>query len=479
MLQVFTSLFSSDLAASVKAAHVRQSFVRLDAGFYCGSGAETRQLLAQSSLTTEPLGILATVEQPTVFGKRFMQGSMEKGIPLYAASELLNHNPETDSYLAKNFTPQFACLMAEPGTLLLSRSGSVGRPVLVPTWMRGIAIQDDVLKITSNDPDITRYLYAYFISPIGQPILADAAFGSVIQHIKVDHIRQVPVIVPHRELLSKIANFIKVAEEVRGQSRELIQEADRQILDANSLPYLPLSKGDLETFVVTGHMEAMPSGNISEFRLDAHFYNPTAQQAVFNIRECQVVKTVGDITREVRMGPRFKRNYVESDHGVPFLSGKNIVQIRPTDLKYLSNLQMADMQDLLVKHGWILVTCSGTIGRTCFVWKNYEDYAASQHILRIIPDDTKIDPGYLCAYLSSRYGYEQILRYRYGSVIDEVSDKQIEKVLVPLPSRTEQTAIGDKVRKAYEKRAEALRLEDEAQAILMKEFTKAPGAKGV
>ena len=226
-------------------------------------------------------------------------------------------------------------------------------------------------------------------------------------------------------------------------------------------------------------MEAMPSGNISEFRLDAHFYNPTAQQAVFNIRECQVVKTVGDITREVRMGPRFKRNYVESDHGVPFLSGKNIVQIRPTDLKYLSNLQMADMQDLLVKHGWILVTCSGTIGRTCFVWKNYEDYAASQHILRIIPDDTKIDPGYLCAYLSSRYGYEQILRYRYGSVIDEVSDKQIEKVLVPLPSRTEQTAIGDKVRKAYEKRAEALRLEDEAQAILMKEFTKAPGAKGV
>lgn len=233
-------------------------------------------------------------------------------------------------------------------------------------------------------------------------------------------------------------------------------------------------------FTSVSAKQVQSSGNGgSEYRLDAHFYNPTAQLAVASIRKCLEVKTVGEVSHEVRMGPRFKRNYVESDHGVPFLSGKNIVQIRPTDLKYLSNLQMADMQELLVKQGWTLVSCSGTIGRTCFVWKNYEDYAASQHILRVIPDDSKIDPGYLYAFLSSRYGYEQILRYKHGSVIDEVTDKQIEQILVPLPSRREQTAIGDKVREAYDKRAEAIRLEDEAQAILMKELTSAPGAKGV
>ncbi len=90
-----------------------------------------------------------------------------------------------------------------------------------------------------------------------------------------------------------------------------------------------------------------------------------------------------------------------------------------------------------MKQGWTLITCSGTIGRTCFVWKNYEDYAASQHILRVIPDQSEIDPGYLYAFLSTEYGYEQILRYRHGSVIDEVTDKQIEQVLIPLPSRKE------------------------------------------
>jgi type I restriction enzyme S subunit len=217
----------------------------------------------------------------------------------------------------------------------------------------------------------------------------------------------------------------------------------------------------------------------SEYRLDAHFYNPTAQQAVANIKMCRsAVRSVGEVAERVLMGPRFKRNYVESTHGVPFLSGRNIVQIRPTDLKYLSNLQMSDMQQLIVKRGWTLITCSGTIGRTCFVWENYEDYAASQHILRVIPDESRIDPGYLYAFLSSRYGYEQILRYRHGSVIDEVTDKQIEHVLVPCPSRKDQEAIGDMVRTAYEKRAEALRLEDEAQAILMTELTKAQATKG-
>ena len=60
-----------------------------------------------------------------------------------------------------------------------------------------------------------------------------------------------------------------------------------------------------------------------------------------------------------------------------------------------------------------------------------------------------------------------------------ITDTQVEKVLVPIPSHKDQVAIGDMVREAYEKRAEAIRLEDEAQAILMNELTKAQGAKGV
>jgi type I restriction enzyme S subunit len=74
--------------------------------------------------------------------------------------------------------------------------------------------------------------------------------------------------------------------------------------------------------------------------------------------------------------------------------------------------------------------------------------------------------------MSSQYGKQQVLRFTHGSVIDEVTDKQIKKVLIPLPSETEQKKIGDLVRTAYEKRAEAIRLEDEAQKILMDALTQ-------
>lgn len=486
MQNCFVELFDRNAIEAVPAHEVRDTFLRLDASFYCGTGANTRLALTQGHLQIKPLSDFAIVEQPTVFGKRFMQGSEQFGIPLYAASELLNHSPATDTFLARRLSDQFESLLAQPGTLLLSRSGSVGRPVLVPPWMAGIAIQDDVLKITASDSRITRYLYAYFMSAIGQPLLTGAAFGSVIQHIKVDHIRQVPVIVPSRSTLDRVATLITTAERSRGIGRQALEDAIEAVHTANHLSPIQESgtawldsEHSIESFFVNRNAVTRIRDEHSEYRLDAHFYNPTAQYAIANIKRCRSeVKTVAELSKQVLMGPRFKRNYVEAAHGVPFLSGKNIGQVRPTGLNYLSNLQMADMQELLVKRGWTLITCSGTIGRTCFVWKNYEDYAASQHILRVIPDESLIDSGYLYAFLSSRYGYEQILRYRHGSVIDEVNDTQIEQVLVPRPSRKEQTAIGDKVRGAYEKRAEAIRLEDEAQAILMKELTKAAGTKG-
>jgi len=352
--------------------------------------------------------------------------------------------------------------------------------------MEGTAVQDDILKIVSSDDRLPRYLYTYLTSSLGQSLLIDTAFGSVIQHIKVDHVRDIPILIPSNHLLTQISRIIELAQSNREKARDALIGACSQVYSINGLLELTTEgtsksncTGCHDSFWILSHDVMSGNNDGSEYRLDAHFYNPTAQQAVANIKNCRsVVKTVGEVAHGVLMGPRFKRNYVESTHGVPFLSGKNIVQIRPTDLKYLSNLQMADMQDLIIKKGWTLITCSGTIGRTCFVWENYENYAASQHILRVIPDESQIDPGYLYAFLSSRYGYEQILRYRHGSVIDEVTDKQIEHVLVPCPSRKDQEAIGDMVRAAYEKRAEAIRLEDEAQAILMSELTKAQASKG-
>jgi type I restriction enzyme S subunit len=362
------------------------------------------------------------------------------------------------------------------GNIVLSRSGRVGEAYWIDKRLDG-ALVGDSFRVIPQKPEDAYFLYALLSSIFAKDYMTGISYGSVVDHASVAQARSLPIPRISDHARRRIDVIVKSALDAREAAYDLLDAAEAELLQINELSEIRISTP--EHFDPLGQPEFHELSSISiksnnaGYRLDAHFYNLAAQRAITSLRKCKSdIKTIKEVA-DVFMGPRFKRNYVESAHGVPFLSGKNIVQIRP-ELKHLSNLQMADMQELIVKRGWSLVTCSGTIGRTCFVWDNYEEYAASQHILRVKPNEEKIDPAYLNTFLASRYGYEQILRFRHGSVIDEITDKQIGQVLVPCPSRKEQEVIGDMVRKAYELRAEAIRLEDEAQEILKEELQALP-----
>jgi len=484
MNNAILDLFAAIKTAMPSSAAISNGSRRLDAAFYSADSVDAQAVLSQSGAKIEPLKNVADVHCSGVRERAFVDRTF--GIPLLTGSTLDVTTDDDLKFVSKVLTRNITSEALQTNDILVSSAGTVGKADFVHRNHEGRLASQDVIRIrpkSANPPP--GYVYAFLTSQIARRLITNQPAGSVIVRIYEENLEAltVPRLPPSTE--ARIAKLIAASFDARADARSLLATADAEFLVSSRLPRLPDERPSRhsiedEPTIVTSTLHHVQSdgGTGSEYRLDAHFYNLTAQLAVANVKKCgSEVKTVGDVSKQVLMGPRFKRNYVEAAHGVPFLSGKNIVQIRP-DLNYLSKIQMADMQELLVKRGWTLITRSGTIGRTCFVWKNYEDYAASEHILRVIPDESQIDSGYLYTFLSSRYGYEQILRYQHGSVIDEVTDTQIKQVLVPRPSRKEQTAIGDKVRGAYEKRAEAIRLEDEAQAILMKELTKAPGTKG-
>jgi type I restriction enzyme S subunit len=151
------------------------------------------------------------------------------------------------------------------------------------------------------------------------------------------------------------------------------------------------------------------------------------------------VKTLGDVTERIFIPPRFKRIYVEANHGVPFLQGSHIIHFQPADLKYLSRAAHRNLDKWIIRQGWILVTCSGTIGRVTIAPPQWDGWAASQHILRIIPKSSdEVPPGYLCAYLASPVGQAQLTAQIYGAVVDELTEGQARGVLIPIPSTPEQ-----------------------------------------
>lgn len=183
-------------------------------------------------------------------------------------------------------------------------------------------------------------------------------------------------------------------------------------------------------------------------RFDASFYNPRVIQAIEALEDSDMqVLTLGEVTKDIYIPPRFKRIYVDADHGVPFLQGSHVVQVQPSDLKYISKTATRNLQKWIIEAGWILVTCSGTIGRVAIAPPHWGGWAASQHILRIIPDEDACPHGYLAAFLSSPIGQAQLTAQIYGAVVDELTEEQAAAVLVPIPANDAQRRQVDTINK--------------------------------
>jgi hypothetical protein len=164
-----------------------------------------------------------------------------------------------------------------------------------------------------------------------------------------------------------------------------------------------------------------------------------------------------NVARGIFFPTRFKRNYVEYFPGaVPFLCGSNIGELVVTDRKWLRP-DDARLPLLRVKAGWILVTRSGSTGIISMVPPAWNGYAMSEHVIRIVPDESKLDPNYLQAVLRTRLLQEQIARGVLGSVIDEITPEFLGRLEIPVPTdKRALKRIVSEIRRAEEARQMAM-----------------------
>lgn len=170
-------------------------------------------------------------------------------------------------------------------------------------------------------------------------------------------------------------------------------------------------------------------------RLTAGVYLSEDQQAMHALLRVRSSMPLGELTRGRRVfrGPIFKRMFAaDSAHGRPYVSAKDIVQadIRPAG--YLSERHGALLDELTLHEGMILVTCSGmNLGRAVWTRADMEGLCASHDLIRIEPDPAKIPPGYLYAFLASRYGRVAIRRQIFGGSIKHVEPDHVARIAVP------------------------------------------------
>lgn len=127
-------------------------------------------------------------------------------------------------------------------------------------------------------------------------------------------------------------------------------------------------------------------------------------------------------------------------HGMPFLRSADILKTDLTFQPFISRKQVAGNYLFQCPEGTTLITRSGTIGRMSYMRSDMLDMAISQDVLKVVPDAEKVKPGYLYAFLNSKYGIPIVTGGTFGSIIVHIEAENIAKLPVPRLGQIEENA---------------------------------------
>jgi type I restriction enzyme S subunit len=172
------------------------------------------------------------------------------------------------------------------------------------------------------------------------------------------------------------------------------------------------------------------------FRLDAPPFLSGAIEAQKLLEQLPVKKEPLASLTQGELGifhaGRVKRNWVtEPEYGVPFLSSTDILQADLSRLSLISQRVVAENPKLTIHKDWSLITRSGSIGRMTYTRPDMDGMACSEDVLRVAPDLDRILPGYLYAFLSSKFGVPLVVGGTYGAIIQHIEPHHIANLPVP------------------------------------------------
>jgi len=452
----------------VESKWVMEGEKRLDAKFYAEDVIASRILMGKLEERGLGIGYVEDLSEDIFHRTRFRRNYVDirLGLPFLTPTDLFMFPIKSRKAVVN--PPEG--LKVSPKWILITCSGTVGKVIIANKPMSKCILSHDVIRIIPKDENNLGYLYAYLNTWMGQAFLTKDSYGSTVKHIEPHHVASIPIPrIP--ELEKEVNQRILEAHKLREEAQELLLKTEEMIYSELGLP--EIDEEDVEYFGgEVGKLIKCFEIKASELnlRFDASYHLPLSHLAIKNLIASKSGKTkrLGSVAKSF-VPPRFKRAYVKDpSDGVPLLQGMHILQIKPQDIKYIWN-NMKNLELYIIRKDWILVTCSGTIGRLSLVRDYWGEWAATNHLLRIVPDGNEIHPGYLTAFLLSIYGQMQFQRLIYGGVVDEIGEAgELFNDILILKSKNKdiENKIGNLVFKAYDKRDKANQIEDEAIELL-------------
>ncbi|WP_263249608.1 methylation-associated defense system restriction endonuclease subunit S MAD5 [Saccharopolyspora rosea] len=195
------------------------------------------------------------------------------------------------------------------------------------------------------------------------------------------------------------------------------------------------------------------------YRLDPHPYLSGAFEARkllerLPIRKDPLHSLTSGYNGGIFNGPKFRRVYLDDpEQSVAFLGSTDMMEADFSWLPRLARTVADGLPFLEVREGMTLVSCSGTVGRMAYARPDMTGFWSSQHVMKIVPDKERVEPGYLYAFLASRYGNSLITGSAYGAIVQHIEPHHIADIGVPRFDHALEEQIHDLIQEAAQLRA--------------------------
>lgn len=302
----------------------------------------------------------------------------EYGYPFLSNSDASALNPFVNcKYSSKKYGYDESSLLKK-GMILTGRVGAIGQTTFVPQyWEQYKAMgSDNIIRIAIKPEFKNGFIYAYLASRIGNLSFWKHATGGVQPFITDKMVGGLPIPDFNDDLKVDIDSLIQEVSSLRGEAMNDLIKAHNLLETSLSIPnFLNSTKVSFKSIFASHNKRFEASFNVSRNR---QIYNYITSNITY--------KTIGELSEKTFKPNIFKRTYVQKN-GVELLGGADMMNAIPQTQKLISKGQVANMPELKLEKGWILVTRAGTIGNTVYVDKQLAEKVISEDVLRIVPKE--------------------------------------------------------------------------------------------
>ena len=448
-------------SSSLRASALFSGDRRMEAEGFLTGGFATRLAIESKPTGWTPFGKIAHTWQPSRL--KGIQVGPKFGVPFLAATQVYDVRPVPRKWLSLHRTGDHAQRFVEPGTILVTCSGNVGRATLAHATLQDTLVSHDLLRIEANEAASWGWLYAYLRAPTVREMMKAVQYGHIIKHLEIHHMDTLPLVKASEQERLDYVSVTRSVVDKRSRAFALTVEAEREFTEA----FGTIEVNDYGERGFT--IQASKAFSMPRRRFDAWHHSPWSKAIVDHLSERAAGwASISELGFEVWLPARFRR--IPAERGVPFLDSSDVFEMNPDVTKRVADINFGDRHSGRVEPGWILLSRSGQIyglnGSATLAGRCHAGKIVSDHIIRIAPGaDPKCRAGYLLVAMTHpQLGRPRVKSLAYGSSIPEIDVYDAERFRVPRLDKRREEKIADCVEEAARLRDDADQLEDQAAA---------------